>query len=98
MTDIKPIGYTLGPKYPSGSDATPKPQPVFELTPEQERLKERVEAAQAALKQVEQERTNLNADIEKAKAECSHPVFFDTDNYPWYDRSCLICGRHIDRL
>lgn len=92
------LGYTLGPVYPKGTGATPQPQPVSELTPEQDRLKERVETAKAALARVEQERANLKADIEKAISECQHPVFNDEDAYPWYHRTCFICGCHIDTI
>lgn len=92
------IGFTLGPVYLQGTDATPQPQPVSELTPEQDRLKKRIETAKTALAKVDQERANLTADFKRAVSECQHPVFNDTDAYPWYLRTCFICGCHIDTI
>lgn len=91
------IGSTLGPKYAEVVVFTDI-KPVFELTAEQDRLKERVETAKAALKRVEQERSNLLGDISKAEAECAHPVFNDRDADPYWERVCFICGRVIDTI
>ena len=91
MTDDKqPIGYTLGDDYSKVNDFS-RSQPVYEITPEQEALKLRIQENAEALKAIQEEaRALANA--------CKHPIWNDTGGFLYYERRCFICDQHIDDI
>ena len=84
------VGYTLGDDY-SLVKSFSSPQPVYEITPEQEALRLRIQENAEALRAIQEEARTL-------AAECKHPVWNDTGGFIYYTRNCFICGKHIDDI
>jgi len=86
----EPIGYTLGDDYSLVKDFS-SPQPVYEITPEQEALKLRIQENAEALKAIQ---THAHA----LASACKHPIWNDTGGFIYYTRRCFICDKHIDDI
>ena len=91
------VGYTLGPAYPSNVDSL-RPEPIASLTTEQSEARERLTQLRLAKGDLERDLNLCLMLIAKEERKCTHPVFNDKDAYPYWNRSCEICGTHLDTI